>query len=444
MRGVERLLIACLLVFAMVLPTCAEEYISGSTGADGAFEPSETNTVVDLPPDGILNYTTVNIPAGVTVTFKKNEMNTPVYMLATGDVIISGTLHVSADNAIGLIAGKGGPGGFDGGNGGIPAREGLAGGGPGGGKGGCLNCVFTGRSASGGIGGLYNYLNDELVNIIGGSGAGGGGSNSGWVGGGGGGGGGALLIASSSLVTLNGTINARGSNGADGTLYNNAYSTGGGGGGSGGAVRVIAPTITGTGVIYAIPGTAGCYRLCGSAGGNGKIRFEAYDFSFSKPTNPTYLRGYPEPVFHLMSPSMRIVSIGGSDVAADAKGRYTSPDIILPKTVSNPVTVVINANNVPSGSSVNIVVISESTPKIESVGVLDGTDEASTAEVSVEIPRDRSSIIYAVVTIDTQVASYAPETIDGEKVASVQIKSTLGGKMEIIYVTETGREIPAS
>src|SRR3989338_7156995 len=75
----------------------AASFISGSTGADGAFSP-QTSMEVQLPESGILNYTTVNIPSGVTVTFKKNELNTSVTLLATGDVIINGTIDVSGTN----------------------------------------------------------------------------------------------------------------------------------------------------------------------------------------------------------------------------------------------------------------------------------------------------------------------------------------------------------
>jgi len=41
-------------------------------GADGALAPT-VNTEITRPASGILNYTTVNIPAGVTVTFKKKN-----------------------------------------------------------------------------------------------------------------------------------------------------------------------------------------------------------------------------------------------------------------------------------------------------------------------------------------------------------------------------------
>lgn len=85
----------------------ASSFVSGSTGALGAFNPA-VNTEVILPNNGILNYTTVNIPLGVTVTFKKNPANTPVYILATGDVVIEGTINISGMNATNsTVPGKG-------------------------------------------------------------------------------------------------------------------------------------------------------------------------------------------------------------------------------------------------------------------------------------------------------------------------------------------------
>jgi hypothetical protein len=72
---------------------------SGSTGANGAFNPSCTPTpctvTVTLPSSGTFNYTTGNIPAGVTVKYTKNAANTPVTLLFTGNVTIAGTLDLS-------------------------------------------------------------------------------------------------------------------------------------------------------------------------------------------------------------------------------------------------------------------------------------------------------------------------------------------------------------
>src|ERR1051326_9393179 len=64
---------------------------SGSTGADGAFAPTTTQSIV-VPDSGVFNFTTVNIPTGITITFTRNATNKPLTILATGVVEISCTL----------------------------------------------------------------------------------------------------------------------------------------------------------------------------------------------------------------------------------------------------------------------------------------------------------------------------------------------------------------
>ena len=86
------------LLASLLLTTVASAYDSGSTGVDGEFHP-QVDTQVQLPPDGIFNYTTVTIPAGVTVTFAKNARNTPVTWLVSGDVSIEGTINLNGGNS---------------------------------------------------------------------------------------------------------------------------------------------------------------------------------------------------------------------------------------------------------------------------------------------------------------------------------------------------------
>ena len=119
------------LALIAALPGMAAAFESGSTGADGALNPT-VNTEIQLPESGVLNYTSVNIPTGVTVTFKKNAVNTPVVMLVGGNATIAGTIDIrgkasspsgiAGDGAQGDdgLPGGGGPGGFDGGRGGLP------------------------------------------------------------------------------------------------------------------------------------------------------------------------------------------------------------------------------------------------------------------------------------------------------------------------------------
>ena len=115
----------------LMIPGLALAFDSGSTGTDGDFNPT-ADTQLQLPADGILNFKSVNIPTGVTVSFKKNAANTPVYLLAQGNLTLAGKIDISGGNSTDVsaagngnltddgIPGAGGPGGYDGGWGGYP------------------------------------------------------------------------------------------------------------------------------------------------------------------------------------------------------------------------------------------------------------------------------------------------------------------------------------
>ena len=174
-------------------PALAQTFSSGSTGADGALSPA-TNTTLTLPSDGVFNFTTITIPSGVTVKFARNPTNTPVTLLATGNVTIAGTIDVSGvsggpatNGATSVLSngGSAGPGGFDGGSGGtgVVSTTGGSGLGPGGGAGGTgigaggggAGFAAAGTSGTGGTapasGGAV-YGTPTLVPLIGGSGGG--------------------------------------------------------------------------------------------------------------------------------------------------------------------------------------------------------------------------------------------------------------------------------
>lgn len=284
--------VGLLVLLGGVSPRTLDAFDSGSTGANGAFPPAAlpegttaitldlqdgvvtflpSGTTVALPnipaggfADGILHFTTVDIPTGVTLTFIRNAANTPVSILAQGDVTVAGTIDVSGENGaeagIGR-GGKGGPGGFKGGNGEILQSSPGAGNGlgPGGGGGGGID-IGCGGGGGGGFGtaggegpfcnkpggsGGSSYGTSALLPLVGGSGGGGGPQfGSGLVGGGGGGGGGAILIASSAMINISGSILAKGGKGGNAPPAGGAR---GAGGGSGGAIRLIAETISGGG-----------------------------------------------------------------------------------------------------------------------------------------------------------------------------------------------------
>lgn len=210
-----------------VLPVASRAQVnSGSNGSDGALNPT-ANLVIDMAnrSDGIYHYTSVNIPAGVTVSFIPNAGNKPVVWLIQGDCVIAGTVDASGKNADVGAGGDGGPGGWKGGNSNNNPSSGY---GPGGGEIG----AFGGNASYGNTGARINYQsapgaiygNNFLVPLFGGSGGGGGWDNPPNLPGGGGGGG-AILISTSGIATISGSLIAGGGTGCAG--------------GSGGAIRLV-------------------------------------------------------------------------------------------------------------------------------------------------------------------------------------------------------------
>lgn len=314
------------LVLSGLLATARAQFNSGSDGSYGALNPTNSMTI-QLPPNGILNCTTVTIPQNVSLTFAKNALNTPVYILATGDVNIAGAIYIQGQSgAANGLAGDGGPGGFAGGSGATLAGDGAGAGlGPGGGKAGTTT-NGTGGAAGGSFGtvGSYNtatstYGSRLLIPLIGGSGSGGcttlaPGTTSYYYGGGGGGG--AILIASSTKIifSANAFIYAAGGTG---------YYTGG----SGGAIRLVAPTVTGTSnnsVALNVSGSGG--------GGNGRTRIDALDHS-NLNIGGIQSIGNVMVVFPNPLPKLNITNAAGTAIAEGS---------------TNPVTVFL-----PSGSSAN-------------------------------------------------------------------------------------------
>jgi len=243
-----------------------------SDGSDGAFNPTTSQTINldSVAPDGIFNFTTINIPTGVEIKFIRNTLNTSVFFGATGDVTINGRINVSAGNFNGFA----GPGGSDGGATGLtgspgtgpsPGMGGPSSGGVGN-SGGGGGMATEGLTATQFLGGNPAIGGGAIVrpNLTSGMSGGGGGGGSGFVfgveliGGVGGGAGGGLQIASQGNISIGGELLATG--GHAGWAFANVFSHGGpGGGGSGGNIELFANTITleDTALVDAIGGAGG-------------------------------------------------------------------------------------------------------------------------------------------------------------------------------------------
>jgi hypothetical protein len=439
-------------------PAFAQTFTSGSTGALGAFAPDCNPKpcaapLVVLPPDGVLHYTTVTIPAQVTVKYQPNAANTPVTLLATGDVTIGGTISVDGQNGEApkpttSAGGVGGPGGFRGGNGSgvngsIPAAAGQ---GPGGGANAPL--AFNAPGSAGTYGATGNFI--SLIPLFGGSGGGGAftGTSSGiptFSGPGGGGGGGALVIASSSKITFasTGVISANGGAGAS-NLFGSC--AGGGGAGSGGAVRLVAPQILGNGSLAALTLGSNCIPTQAT----GRIRMEAFTNTFTGNSNPApSLALAPGPVTATSNPalinvpSLVISSIGGVAVPAVPTGSYSTADIPLPAGTTNPVPIVLTATNTPLNTILTMKLIPiAGDPSLFPVSALSGLPSLSTATANVTFPSGQVSVLNAYASL-TITAGLFP-LIDGEEVDRVLMTAAMGGTSSLTLVTKSSKEVPVS
>jgi len=317
-------------------------------GTNWTFHSGKTQ-VFDLSANaaGIYNFTTITVPAGVTVRFTRNAGNTPVRWLASGDVVINGSVDVSGEFGNSAlppgIPARGGPGGFDGGLGGIEFSAsasfvGSPGQGPGGGNPGTAQ--QTNPNLRDGKQGEFKdvYGNAFLQPLTGGSGGGGGASSADWNGGNGGGGGGAILIASSRDITLVGRISA---NGGEYQWSNASY----GGRGSGGAILLRADRVGGPGSLEAYGGATG--------NANGRIRVEGYIRSMVGGQNPTGVVGLPTANGELNQVgTLRVASVNGANVAQPATGNLLTPDVVF--TAPGSVNVIVQGTGIPNGTPINL------------------------------------------------------------------------------------------
>lgn len=326
--------LSCLSFDSLSVQAQLPTFNCGSNGSYGPMNITQ-NTTLALPPDGIFNCTTVTIAAGVTLRFVPNALNTPVYILATGDVAILGTIDVSGGSPVGggLAGGAGGPGGFAGGNGAISVSYVS---GPGQGPGGGGGAISSGNGGYGSGGGYRTagdqpygiipagsaYGNSLMIPLVGGSGAGGS------IDFGGGGGGGALLIASNNKIVFGQGTNAGSLLAKGGTMP--GYNIGNG---SGGAIRLVSPLVTGR-------STASLRNGNGSATfGIGRFRIDAYDttgFVNAVGGDAPDAFGVVMMIFPSLLPKLSVASAAGTTIAEGA---------------ASPVMV-----NLPTGSPANQIV----------------------------------------------------------------------------------------
>lgn len=356
--------VATLLAGSMV--AWAQQFDPGSDGSFGDFVSKPGANVLALPSDGVLRCRTFTVQEGHAVEFKQNKANTPVWILATGDIVVQGLVNVSGSRAASGSPSGGlpGPGGFRGGNARTDGQLGGAGFGPGGGQGytGSPDAWDSSNTAAPGSGGhrvrFANsrgekngaaYGSPTLIPLVGGSGGGGGFFQPG------GGGGGAILMASATRVWVasSGEIRATGGAGTEGN------------GGSGGAIRLVAPTVGGGGFLHV---------GAGDSASVGRIRLDAYNAAVGSFGTD----GVTPAVGSLMvtglnlpgAPRLSVPQLGTLALVAGESGVAS---VTLPPGSSPNQNVVVEASNFGRKVPVIIGLIPDHGPRVDVLAEIDNT-----------------------------------------------------------------------
>jgi hypothetical protein len=145
------------------------------------------------------------------------------------------------------------------------------------------------------------------------------------------------------------------------------------------------------------------------------------------------------------APALTIVAVGGISAPSAPGGSYATPDVVLPATTTNPVSVAIAGANVPPGTTVSVRVVGLTGGVTSATATLAGSLASSTATASVTVPADRPSIITASVTFTLSAAAgTGPVFVEGEEVEAVRGFARSEGGSELTYITRSGREIVAA
>ena len=253
----------------------------------------------------------------------------------------------------------------------------------------------------------------------------------------GGGGGGALVIASSQTITItnSGIIRANGA-GVECPF-------GGAGGGAGGAIRLVANAINAAGAFEAVG--SGAFNFQGF---NGVIRLEApvATMNFSGSSTPAAgLFQINSLIVSTAVPSLSIVSIGGFPVPSFSGSRFDTYDMLLPNQLTDPITVVVNATNIPVGTQVKVGFVNGSPNATSTSATLAGTLQFSTGTASIS-NLDRLAVTYllATATFDPPLSAMRFNPKGRNQVAKIRVESVPGAKPKLVFLRRDGTVVDAT
>jgi hypothetical protein len=179
-------------------------------------------------------------------------------------------------------------------------------------------------------------------------------------------------------------------------------------------------------------------------GAAGFVRIEAFDTTSLSAIGNQASVALPNPVTAPNSPQLIIASVGGVSAPANPIGSHSgTPDIVLPANQANPVTVVVQASNIPVGTTVTVTALGPTGPPVPTqTGPLTGTSAASSATTALTL-QPGTTVLTALASIDLTVSGLAATrpVVNGEYVNRIEVAAAFGGLSRITYVTSSGKRI---
>ena len=154
--------------------------------------------------------------------------------------------------------------------------------------------------------------------------------------------------------------------------------------GAGGAIRLVSGLIAGSGSVTAGGGGVAYGYSCGATTTAGIVRLEAYQITY---TGFRTIAATPVGLFlpsPTSQPSIVVTSVGGVPVATSPTGSFVMPDVTV--NSSSPLTVVIQATNVPPGTTATLYTTTENFPDQKIISnPFAGTMASSTATATITL-----------------------------------------------------------
>ena len=153
-----------------------------------------------------------------------------------------------------------------------------------------------------------------------------------------------------------------------------------------------------------------------------------------------------------LQPDLAITSVAGMAAPANPTGDLASPDILLPITETNPMTIVVSCQDLLPDTIVTVFARPEFGAVTSATAAAMGTFDDSTATVSLTVPPGVGTLTAQAVNGVT-VAKSTPEqradlpksatgmAANGERFAQVEIQARLGAPSQMVLITESGARL---